>query len=153
MHVKRAFQWAALVVAALALAGCSGQAVSLTEQAAVDAAWAAIEPNTSSHNRANWEAVEVRQVAGRDAADEFASGPSSGCWMGPTPPANWDIAPAATYWLVRMKPLPATPAPRGRTPSPTEPPAIPEPFLREAVVLLRVDDGGVVARSLRCVVY
>jgi hypothetical protein len=132
------------------LAACGGSA-SLTEQQAVDAAWDVLAPNTSSGDRANWQVVDVRQVKGRDVADEFAGEPSLGCWKGPTPMPNGAIQPNGDYWYVEMSPKPATPLPRP-TISPTAPPSIPEPFLRQALFLL--DTGGkVVARKLYCVIY
>jgi hypothetical protein len=126
---------------------------SIGEQQALDAAWNALEPNTSSHDRANWEVVEVRQVTGQEVVQEFAGEPAPGCWKGPTPPANETIDPSGTYWYVEMKPRPATPIPQKRTVSPTEPPFIPEPFTRGAQFLIDVANGQVVARKLHCVIY
>jgi len=130
----------------------SDQPEPLGEQQALDAAWAALEPNTSSHSIANWQVIEVRQVAGREVAEQFADTTFYGC-PGPKPPANEAIEPTSDYWYVDMEPRPATSVPRNRTVSPTEPPAIPEPFTRQALFLIDVADGRVVARKLFCVVY
>lgn len=134
-----------------ALAACGAQEGTLGEQQVLDLAWRALEPNTSSHDRANWEAVTVREVTGLQVADEFADASAWGC-PGQTPPANREIGPSSRYWFVEMKKRPATPKPQMGTPSPTAPPLVPEPFIYQAMFLL--DAGGeVVARRLFCVVY
>lgn len=129
----------------------SGQA-RLDEGHLFDIAWQALEPNTSSHDRANWEGGEVRQVAGRDVADETdGARPGYGC-PGPAPPANARIEPSGAYWYVQLKRRPATPPPDVPTLSPTAPPLVPEPFIYQAFFL--IDPGGqVVARKLYCVIY
>jgi hypothetical protein len=142
-----------LIIIAIVLCACSAQADSLDEQKALDAAWQALEPNTSSQNRAHWDVVEVRQVAGREITESFQGDPASGCWIGPTPPPNGEIRASESYWYVHMKPRPATPAPNRSDPSPTAPPAIPEPFVRQALLLIDIRDGQVVARKLFCVIY
>jgi hypothetical protein len=134
----------------LALAAC-GSPLPTTGQA-VDTAWEALEPNTSSHERANWEAVTVLEIQGSEAAEQFEGEPAPGC-PGPEPPANGPIDPAATYWLVVLKPVPATPRPDVDTPSPTAPPLIPEAFVREAQFLVDSTGSRVVARRLACVIY
>jgi hypothetical protein len=136
------------------LGACGSPTAALpTEQQIRDAAWTALEPNTSSHNRTNWEFVQVKQVKGQEISSKFDGRPSAGCWMGPTPSPNEAISPAGSYWYVELKPHPATPVPRNRTVSATEPPAVPEPFLRQALILLDVSDSKIVARKLFCVVY
>ena len=126
---------------------------SLSEQQVVDLVWVALEPNTWSHDLSAWEAIEVRQAAGRDVAEQFEGAPASGCWQGPTPVANGVIKPSDTYWYVHMMPKPATPFPREGETSPTAPPAVPEPFLWQAFFLVDADSGVIVARKLLCVVY
>ncbi len=116
-----------------------------------DVAWDALAPNTSSGDRTNWEVIVVEPVKGRDVADEFAGEASLGCWKGPTPVPNGAIRAATDYWYVEIKPKPATPLPEP-TLSPTAPPSIPEPFLRQALFLIDLD-GNVVARKLYCVIY
>ncbi len=153
-----------IVVLALALAACSGQTEPLSEQVTVpslvkdgeqqvlDTAWEALEPNTSSHNRANWEVAEVRHMVGREVVEQFEGKPPSGC-PGPTPPANGTISPSGAYWYVHLKRRPATPWPREGTISPTAPPAVPEPFMYQAMFLIDPAGGQVVARKLYCVIY
>jgi len=141
-----------IVVLALALATCLGQTGPLSEQQVLDAAWEALEPNTSSHNQANWEVAEVRQVIGREVAEQFEGRPAPGC-PGPTPPANGTISHSGTYWYVQVKRRPATPLPQTGTISPTAPPAVPEPFMYQAMFLMDPADGQVVARRLYCVIY
>jgi hypothetical protein len=141
-----------IVVLALALAACSGQTEPLSEQQVRDAAWEALEPNTSSHNRANWEVAEVRHMVGREVVEQFEGKPPSGC-PGPTPLANGTISPSGAYWYVHLKRRPATPWPREGTISPTAPPAVPEPFMYQAMFLIDPAGGQVVARKLYCVIY
>ena len=141
-----------IVVLALALAACSGPTGLLSEQQVLDATWEALEPNTSSHNLANWEFAEVRQVVGREVVEQFEGEPAPGC-PGPTPPANGAISPSGGYWYVHLKRRPATPWPREGTISPTAPPAVPEPFMYQAMFLIDPADGQVVARKLYCVIY
>jgi hypothetical protein len=117
-----------------------------------DLAWRALEPNTSSHDPANWEVLDLRQVVGREIAKDFEGRPAYGC-PGPTPVANASIAGSKTYWLVQFQKRPATP-PAGATPlSPTAPPNVPEPFIYQAFFLLDPGNGQVVARRLFCVIY
>lgn len=150
----------ALIILAWLLASCqiptglpASPSGGVGEQQAVDVAWTTLEPNTSSRNRANWEVVAVRRVTGQEVAQEFEGEVAPGCWKGPTPPANSPIDPAGDYWYVEMRPLPATSVPQNRPVSPTEPPAIPEPFVRGARFLVDVASGQVVARKLHCVIY
>ncbi len=145
---------------ALGMAACaspqivpSQQQAGPGEQQAGDLAWQALEPNTASHARANWEIVEVKQVAGRDVAAQFDGDPAPGCWKGPTAVPNGKVDPAGAYWYVHLKPRPATSPPPQRTRSPTEPPDVPEPFMFEALFLIDAADGHVVARKLACVIY
>ena len=142
----------ACVAITLFISGCASSDENyLTEQQALDAAWKALEPNTSSHNQANWQAVTIRLVDGHEVAGQFEGEPAPGC-VGTTPPPNKQIS-AGKHWHVVMQPTPATPRPFPDTPSPTAPPLIPEPFTREARFLLDARDGTVVARKLLCVIY
>ena len=148
-----------LVLACLTLAlfvsGCislSSDEKFLTEQQALDAAWQALEPYTSSHDQANWQTVAVRLVEGQEVASQFEGQPAPGC-IGPTPPSNKQISTSSTYWYVVLRPAPATPLPKPGTPSPTAPPLIPEPFVSQALFLLDTTEGTVVARKLSCVIY
>jgi hypothetical protein len=160
---KNWLYYASLCLLVAALPACASQAGApseaqsevLSEAQAADMAWAALEPNTSSHNRDNWEVVEVRSVKGSEIRAEFSGqNESAGCWMGPTPEPNRMIRGASTYWYVVMKPKPATPLPQAtENYSPTAPPAIPEPFMVEAYLLLDPATGEVVARKLLCVIY
>jgi hypothetical protein len=161
---------ALLVVVSLALGACGAgtpgatlgtggaqgadtvEVAGLTEEQARNLAWQALDPNTSSHDPANWELIDLRQVAGGEVAGEFEGRATYGC-PGPTPGPNGPIDAAATYWLVQFQKRPATP-PAGATPlSPTAPPNVPEPFIYQAFFLIDPDSGQVVARRLLCVIY
>lgn len=154
-----------LLVAAMLLLGACATATQMSPQLdisdRVDAlsedevralAWQALEPNTSSHDLANWDVLEVRRVTGQEVAGQFEGRPAYGC-PGPTPVPNAAIAASETYWYLQFQKRPATP-PAGATPlSPTAPPNVPEPFLYQARFLLDLDSGQVVARMLLCVIY
>lgn len=139
----------------LALAACSTGAGTLDRQQLVDIAWQALEPNTTSHDQAAWQAVSVRAVTGREIRDLFAGKPvSSGCVPGPKPPENAPIVLDSPYWHVQMRPRAATPKPvPTERYSPTAPPHVPEPFVVEARFLVDAKTGQVVARKLLCVIY
>jgi hypothetical protein len=119
----------------------------------IDIVWDALEPNTSSHNRLNWQVVQAELVTGGSVVEHFEGEPAPGCWSGPKPPENQEIDPINEYWYVLMAPLPATPDPFYGTSSPTAPPLIPEPFLKQAHFLIDPNTGDILARKLICVVY
>lgn len=152
MNVVRRLALVLAIVAVLVTAcGDSPSESTLDEQAVQDLVWGALAPNTSSGDRANWQATVVEQVKGRDVADEFKGEAWLGCWKGPTPAPNSAVQAGADYWYVEMRPKAATPLPEP-TISPTAPPFVPEPFLRQALFLID-QDGTVVARKLFCVIY
>jgi len=126
---------------------------SISQSQVIDIVWDALEPNTSSHNRSNWQVIEVELVIGEDVVMRFEEEPTTGCWFGPKPPENKEINTSKHYWYVLMIPYPATPEPFYGTPSPTAPPLIPEPFLKYAHFLVDVTSGEVMARRLICIVY
>ncbi len=151
-RMMRRVLWFGLVLAVLclALAACGGRTESLTEEQVLDAAWEDLEPHTSSHDRDAWEVVEIKQVEGREVDDVFEREQPRCVW--PTPLPNDTIQSTAEYWYVELRPRPATPLP-GAEISPTAPPNIPEPFVRDAFFLIDPTDGTVEARMLFCVVY
>jgi hypothetical protein len=139
----------------LTLTACSSQVAPLGEQQVADIVWQALEPNTSSHNRAAWEIVGVEAVTGRDIRGLFEGEPVPGaCAPGPTPPDNAAIARSSSYWYVEMRPRSATPRPcRTGQFSPTAPPSVPEPFVYQAHFLVDASTGQIVARKLHCIIY
>jgi len=126
---------------------------ALNQLQVIDIAWEALEPNTSSHTRSNWQVEKVESVTGESVDEQFEGDPAPGCWSGPEPIENKDISPTKIYLYILMVPTPATPEPFYGTPSPTAPPLIPEPFLREAHFLIDPRTSEVVARKLICVIY
>jgi hypothetical protein len=136
----------------LALAACSVAEPALTEAQVAAIAWQALDGRTSSHNRSNWEVLELRRVTGQEIAATFEGKPDAGCALGPAAPASGTIASQDTYWYIYLAPRPATPQPA--TPlSSTAPPSIPEPFMYQAHFLINLTTGEVVARKLYCVIY
>jgi len=149
---KKALYLVGVLLAVALSACCTGLPEPVIDGTVVpDIAWDALAPNTSSGDRANWQVTVAEVVTGRDVADEFEGEAWLGCWKGPTPVPNGAIQAGADYWYVEMQPKAATPLPRP-TLSPTAPPSIPEPFLRQALFLIDMD-GNVVARKLFCVIY
>ncbi len=136
----------------LIFTACSGSVTSLSQAQVENRVWQALEPNTSSHNQANWEVVESRAVSGREVSERFAGKPDPGCVPGPTLPPNRPVSPNAAYWYVHMRPRPATPLPGPRL-SPTAPPNIPEATVVQAEFLVDPHTGDIVARKLGCVIY
>lgn len=126
---------------------------AISQSQVIDIVWDALEPNTSSHNRSNWQVVEVQLVIGESVAGRFEGEPAPGCWAGPEPVENKSINSKENYWFVLMTPKPATPMPFYGTPSPTAPPLIPEPFLMEAYFLVDPETSDIIARRLICVIY
>jgi hypothetical protein len=84
-------------------------------------------------------------------AERFEGEPAPGCWSGPEPPENETLRASKSYWYVLLVPTPATP--EANKYSPTAPPHIQEPFLREAHFLVDSKTSEVVARKLICVIY
>lgn len=125
----------------------------ISQSQVIDIVWDAVEPNTSSHNRSNWQVVEVQLVIGESVAERFEGEPAPGCWAGPKPAKNKSINSKDNYWFVLMTPKSATPMAFYGTPSPTAPPLIPEPFLMEAYFLVDPKTSDIVARRLICVIY
>lgn len=140
-----------VVLAALSLVACDGRAV-VSEPEIADLAWQALEPNTHSHDRTNWEVADIRQTKGGEVAAEFEGEPAPGC-LGPEPPPNSDIEASRTYGYVHFTRRPATPPPEEPTLSPTAPPNVPEPFMVQAFFLIDITERQVVARKLYCVIY
>jgi len=147
------------MVLTLLLAACAGGSATMTaepgpprlaREQAVDLAWEALEPNTASHDRANWTAAEVRQVQGRSVAKEFEDWAFMGACGGPAPPLNSPIEVSETYFYVVMVPQLATPS--GPPLIPKGPPAVPEASIAQATFLID-EYGQVIARMFRCVLY
>ena len=146
----RAGLLAVILICVLAACGTGPGTADLDQDRAGEIAWQALEPNTASHNRANWAVVEALRTSGRSVAEEFEGWVFYGYCGGPEPPPNGEIAPSETYWYVEMRPQPSTPS--GSPKSPTAPPLVPEPFMYRALFLID-ESGQVVARMLACVVY
>jgi hypothetical protein len=164
-HIGRFYLLIGFLVLALLACSSSGDAVdnseltdivedAVDESELIDIVWETLEPNTSSHDLANWDAVDIREVKGNEVVEQFEDDPAPGCWQGPLPPENGTIDPSQTYWYVHMQPRPATPIPpKEGEYSPTAPPLSPEPHTRGATFLLDMDSLEIVARKLICVIY
>jgi hypothetical protein len=153
--MKNAVAFTSTACLALALAACSAQTTALSEQQVVSIVWQALEPNTSSHNQANWEVISVQSVVGQEVHDLFEGEPvHGGCASGPLPPDNATITPNRSFWHVVMKPRPVTPQPWPTEQfSPTAPPHVPEPLVYEAHFLVDGSTGEIAGRKLYCNIY
>jgi hypothetical protein len=150
--VARNITWLILVFA-LYTSSCTAPAA--TDQRAVETAWQDFLPLTASRSRVNWDVVEVTQVKGGEVAKQFSGINPFYCVAGRSPQKmkeNETIDAAKTYWQVHFRPKPVTAIPHTRI-SPTEPPAIPEPNLRDVYYLLDLSDLHIVARAFGCVIF
>jgi hypothetical protein len=141
-----------IILLTTSLTACLNQSDTLGAQQALDIVWEDLEPHTSSKDRQKWEIGDARQVDGRDVVEEFANTTSAYC-PGPPIPDNQPIQLSGEYWYILVLPHPATPMPQEGETSPTAPPAIPEPFVREAAYLIDIFEGKIVARRLNCIAY
>ena len=151
----------ALIIFAVALVACNGPVEifgrqiamdTLSRQQAIDFAWQALAPYTSSHERTNWKVIEATLIAGENLPEVFKNPRDLYCFSG-TPPADESIQANADYWYIIFEPVPATESPQVTRRSPTEPPHVPEPFTRQAFLLIDNATGKVAAFRLHCVVY
>lgn len=131
----------------LVLAACGKDAKGVRMDQATDIAWRALEPNTSSQNRRNWEMKQAQRVSGRDVVAEFTPFGLDECPI-PLPPENQAIRAASEYWYVRAEPISSSKATSGA--GKTGEVANPEPFLKAASFLIDPFSGQVVARKFVC---
>jgi hypothetical protein len=127
----------------------------LGETQAVDLAWQALKPNSSSGDFAAWEVAQAEIVTGNSVLQqfEFETDPLLGC-NGPLLRENEPIGSDVEYWYVHMRPLYATPIPvPSEEYSATAPPNVPEPFIQDAYFLIDLTTKEVTHQSLWCVVY
>jgi len=136
----------------LILSSCINQSPRMGQDQAVDIAWDALQPNTTSGKPDNWEVKEARRVTGREVVGEFTDARFINC-PGPLPPENKAIKASSEYWYIKVSPSPATAEPQGEEIYTTNPPLIPEPFISEVLMLIDVFSGQVVARKFTCLAY
>lgn len=74
--------WLLLIFMTLLFSACSSQATPLPEAQLLTQVWQALQPNTSSYNRANREVVESQSLSEREASERFAGEPDPGCVPG-----------------------------------------------------------------------
>ncbi len=134
--------------------GCILPAASrkaLEAKATEDIAWQEMETNTQLHDRANWQAVDVKKVGGAQVSWMFDPKRSYPYCTGTKILKNKTINEGTIYWLVRFKAVAMTPV--VTPPPPTAPPAVPESFLYEAGFLIHQDTSAVLARYYNCAIY
>lgn len=144
----------------LALAACAPRPTRLGQDQVRDIAWRALEPNTATQSRSNWELRQAQKVNGREVVDQFTAFGTRKC-PGPIPPENLAIRASGEYWYIQAVPknraadsgnepdnaaLMNSATPDGATPGATEP----EPILQEATFLIDPFSGQVVARKFYC---
>jgi hypothetical protein len=132
------------------LTACFEQPPRLNQEQALDIAWQALQPNTTDQNRGDWDIIEVKRVAGGEVVQEFALSRSNNC-PGPVPPDNQAIKNTSEYWYIKTLPHALVAAARKGTITATSDQKLqPTPAVYEAVFLIDVYGGQVVARKLTC---
>jgi len=134
------------------LSSCINNTPRLGQDQAVDIAWDALKPNSSSGKSDNWEVVEARRAAGREVVGEFMEARFINC-PGPLPPENKAIKASSQYWYIKIMPTPVTSSTQEEAQSTTNPLQIPEPYIKEVIFLIDMFDGQVVARKFTCRTY
>jgi len=131
------------------LAGCIENEKSINQQEALEFVWQALDPNTMSHNREDWEIHAADRVYGKDVVSEFAAIHRVNC-PGPSIPENKPIKITAEYWYIKVVPHPEALRRQQGTSSPELVPVVPEPNIEEAVFLIDLFNGDVIARKILC---
>ena len=134
------------------LSSCISNSPRLGQDQAVDIAWEALKPNTSSGKSDNWEIVDAHRTTGREVVGEFLDARFVNC-PGPLPPENKAIKSSSQYWYIKVVPAPVFPPTQEETLSPANPPQILEPHIKEVIFLIDMFDGQVVARKFTCIPY
>ncbi len=131
------------------LASCIENPKNISQQEALEIVWQTLEPNTISHNREDWEIHIADRVYGKDVVSEFAAIHRMNC-PGPSIPENKPIKITAKYWYIKVLPHPEALRPQKGTSSPDLVPVVPEPNINEAVFLIDMYSGEVIARKIIC---
>lgn len=131
------------------LTACIDQPPRLSQQQALDIAWQALQPNTTSTNRGDWDIIEVKRVTGGEVVQEFALSRSNNC-PGPIPPDNQAIKITSEYWYVKTFPHALVAAARKGTTATNDQAPRSTPAVHEATFLIDIFNGQVVARKLTC---
>ncbi len=141
--------WLGLVSILILVSACGQQPKGLKQDKALNVAWEDLRPYTSSQDRVHWAEISIGRVYGRDVVDEFTIPPLSNC-PGPEPPENQAIRTTAQYWLVRLAPRHLV-DPKYKLPTvQAGEPLLPEPYFREALLLVDPYSAKVVARKFIC---
>jgi hypothetical protein len=145
--------WMALLIMVLLSACIGGRTPPVSQGEAERIAWEILKPFTDSQDRSNWAVQDTQIIKGDALPEAFQNEREETCfqWYSADPPPPENIRPTATYWLVEFAPLPATA--QGTPLSSTAPPRIPEPFVRQAFLLIDSTTGQVDGFRLRCIIY
>jgi hypothetical protein len=135
------------------LAGCATTLIRDNQIDLFDNAWVALDPFTNSHEPTNWTVVDQKQMKGNALPEVFLTERSNYCFGSKTPPPEKALEESNNYWYLVLEPIPATESPQITKLSPTQPPDIPEPFVRRGLFLIDENTGVLVAFRLVCVVY
>ncbi len=134
---------------ALLLSACIKTEKSYNQQEALEIAWKTLDPNTTAHNRDDWEIHAAAKVRGSEVVKEFAQVHPANC-PGPVPPDNMPIKLTSEYWYIKVLPHPEALRPSTETESPDLVLVKPEPNITEAEFLINLYGGEVVARKIIC---
>jgi len=132
-----------------ALASCIEDQHAISQQEALEITWRNLDPNTISHNREDWEIHAADRMYGKDVVAEFAAVQRMNC-PGPSIPENQPIKITAEYWYIKVLPHPEALRPQAGSASADLVPVIPEPHINEAVFLIDIYNGEVIARRIVC---
>jgi hypothetical protein len=145
------FKRSLLLLVCLLLCACTSRKPGIPQQKAEALAWQALQPYTSSKNRANWNVYETRFVRGDTLPFTLQNKRDETCFRMyfSQLPSPENIQSTIEYWLIEFVTRPATP--QGTPYSVTAPPNIPEPFIISATLLIDATNGEVAAFRLSCV--
>lgn len=129
------------------LAACNRHPARLTQSQVIDIAWKALEPNTSSQNRSNWDILQAEKVTGLQVVDQFGDAGYLKC-PGPAMPENLAIRASTEYWYIKAVPVHLLEGSQKASNAPDG--LVPEPILQEATFLIDPFSGQVVARKFFC---
>ena len=147
--MKRTSIFLLLLVVVTTQMACSSQKGRMGQQQALEIAWKALDPNTVSHDNESWEISEARKVVGGEVVKEFALPTRENC-PGPRLPDNQPIKVSSEYWYIKVLPHPKVFRPQKDTAAANSLPVVPEPNIKEAIFLIDMYSGEVVARKLTC---
>ena len=152
--IKTIYKEYVFIFIILALVGCTSVIYYPNEQQVGNIAWQALDPFTLSHNRNDWEIIEIKKVVGSDIIELFNYKGYYGCQTAAYLVPENGVDPNKVYWFVHMEPQKVTPLPsKLKEPIGTGNPQWgPDQGLFNALFLIDPKNGQVLVRRLDCLV-